>query len=265
MLVFEYGSIIILGLIIGSFLNAALWRIPKEKSMGGRSQCVVCSATIRWHDLIPLVSFLILRGRCRDCHSSISLQYPLVEAACALLFLLFAVIFFQSHPGGLFLLDAVGIIELVKVLFFLAILLYLFVCDLRWYLLPDAVTIPGSLFALIVNGFLAPSTIPELLLAGGVCGGFFALQYVISKGAWIGGGDIKLGILMGFMLGWPDVLVALFGAYCLGSIVSLVLIRMQKKSLTSMIPLGPFLTLSTAVVLLFNEPIMLYVTRYFTW
>ena len=273
----ELIFVFIFGTIIGSFLNAVIWRIHVSRSvMRGRSRCVHCEHELSAGDLIPLVSFALLRGKCRYCKKPISWQYPLVELAMGTLFVLSYGIFLAGAPDGiiqnLFLGQQAGaLLAFVRLLFFLAVLVVLFVYDARWGLLPDSVTLPAIPLAYIINLFVfsspavcVDSTVvcffaspwAQMLLAALIGGGFFALQYIISRGVWIGGGDIRLGALMGIMLGFPGVLYALFIAYIVGACVAVVLLAFRKKGMKSEIPFGPFLCGATMVMLLYSDRII---------
>lgn len=271
---FEILVIFILGTIIGSFLNAVIWRIHVSQSvMHGRSKCVHCEHELSVGDLIPLVSFAMLRGRCRYCKKAISWQYPLVELGVGLLFVSSYVIFLSSVPDGILQAFFLGqgteaVAVFVRLLLFLAVLVVLFVYDARWGLLPDSVTLPAIPIAFGINLFVfsAPAACSDgavvcffsqpwanMLAALVVGGGFFAFQYIISRGVWIGGGDIRLGALMGVMLGFPGVLYALFIAYIVGACVAVVLLALRKKGMKSEIPFGPFLCGTTAIMLLYGD------------
>lgn len=262
MLFFDIALLFVLGLAVGSFLNAFLWRLHEGVSLTqGRSMCPHCKTQLLGRDLVPLLSFLILRGRCRACKMPISYQYPLVELATGLIFVGIGMIFAAHTPGGILAVLGGGIpaqtsLQLVAYLLFAAILIALFVYDLHWYLLPDIITIPSIIAAFIVNGFLLSTQPFNLLIAALIGGGFFLFQYLISRGRWVGGGDIRLGVLMGCMLGYPGIGVALFLAYMMGSIVGIGLLIGKKKGMKSEVPFGPFLTLATLIVLLFQNDIL---------
>lgn len=258
--------IFIFGTVIGSFLNAFIWRLSVEESvLKGRSHCVHCSHDLSAGDLIPIVSFLLLKGKCRYCKKSISWQYPLVEIATGVLFVCAYTVFIQAVPTGLLFALASGehareLLILARDLFFISALMVLFVYDVRWYLLPDVVTIPAIVIALALNLMLGMDFL-NLLLAAVVGGGFFLAQYVVSRGTWIGGGDIRLGALMGVMLGWPAVLYALFIAYIGGAIISIFLLALKKKGMKSEIPFGPFLCAATMYMLLYGNTIIQWFTK----
>lgn len=248
------------GLIIGSFLNALIWRLHSGDSMMTRSMCPKCKHQLAWYDNIPLVSFVLLGGRCRYCRQAISWQYPAVELTVGILFVL---VFQQA--ASYFFLPSVFLI-LIKSWFVVAVMVLIFVYDLRWYLILDKVTLPAgivlSAFWLIEKsqqtGLLAArNTWLELLITLAIGYGFFALQYYGSKGKWLGGGDVKLGLVMALALATPNrIMAAIFLAYIMGAATGLVLIAFGKKELGSKLPFGTFLAVATVAVLLYGEPLI---------
>lgn len=249
MIYFVDFFILLIGLCFGSFANCLIWRLHENETITGRSYCPKCRKQISWYDNIPLFSFLFLRGKCRHCKKSISWQYPLVELTVALLFMISWRIEmnFISDPKFMFLLirDWLAII----------VMTIIFIYDLRWYLILDIITLPASLLFFILNIYLGISW-HNLLISGIIGSSFFLFQFIISRGKWIGGGDIRLGLLMGFILGWPKVLVAIFLAYFIGSIIALGLIIFKIKKLKSEVPLGVFLSVATVVVIFWGEKIL---------
>ncbi|OIP80787.1 MAG: prepilin peptidase [Parcubacteria group bacterium CG08_land_8_20_14_0_20_48_21] len=255
-------AIFIFGLIIGSFLNALIWRLHTEDSvLRGRSYCPNCKHVLSCVELVPLVSFAVQQGKCRHCGKKISWQYPLVELATGLLFALayYAMARHSSgassdvFPPGIF--TPMDVFLLFRNLFFIAALMVIFVYDLRWQIILDKVTLPAIGVAYLWNAFLGVSWY-TMLVGAGVAGGFFLLQFAVSKGAWIGGGDIRLGALMGVMLGWQATLVALMIAYLSGSIVGIALILLRKKRGKDQIPFGTFLSIGTLIALLWGPQLV---------
>lgn len=250
-----YTLYFLVGLAIGSFLNVVIDRLEiGESVIRGRSYCPKCRTILRWYDLIPLFSFLILKGRCRYCEGKISWQYPTVEIATALLFLLI--------PNSQFLFF----------LYYLVItcfLIIIFVYDLKHYIIPDKVIYPAILVVsacLILksigvlpaarDGLFLKGGLQEGLLSAFLAAGFFFLLVAISKGQWMGLGDVKLAFLMGLILGWPEILLALFFSFLSGALVGLSLIAAGSKTLKSQIPFGPFLSASTIFIILFGKQII---------
>ncbi len=247
--------VFILGLFVGSFLNVVVYRLHREESfVKGFSKCLFCGHRLYPKDLVPLFSFLFLKGKCRYCRHKIAKQYFLMELATAIGFTLIAWHFWQSADSQVILASFNGLLALklwTWALFF-SWLLIIFVYDLKYYLILDQVTLPAVIIAFILNLFLGFSW-ASLLLGAVVGGGFFFLQFIVSKGKWIGGGDIRLGLLMGMILGWPHVLVALFLAYLLGSVFAVGLLLAGKKHWGDKLPFGTFLSLATFVVLLYGD------------
>ncbi|HNP75378.1 MAG TPA: prepilin peptidase [bacterium] len=259
----SFFLIFVLGAIVGSFLNVVILRLKSgEKISGWRSHCPHCRHDLSPLDLIPVISFFLRRGRCRYCRKNISWQYPLVELATALLF----VGFFWFNLERFDCIDAWTclfplavnwqlIAALLRDWVFVSVLLVIFVYDLRWYLILDRVTVPAMIVAVLANLILGLSW-PSLLCGALIGGGFFWLQYVISSGKWIGGGDLRLGLLIGLMVGWPNVLVALFIAYLIGAVFSLYLVIGGKKKMKSPLPFGTFLAIATGLTMIWGEAIV---------
>ncbi|MCK9578932.1 MAG: prepilin peptidase [Methanoregula sp.] len=251
--------IFIFGLCFGSFLNCFIYRLHEKKTILGRSFCPSCHKQIAWYDNIPLVSFILLKGKCRHCKRKISWQYPAVELATAVLFVLiyinaqFSITNAQSISNIQYPIS--NIILFARNLIFICALIIIFIYDLRWQLILDKITLPAMAVALGLNLCLGMGWL-NLLIAAGVGGGFFLAQYLISRGRWIGGGDISLGILMGIILGWPQILTALFLAYVSGAIIGAGLLAARKKQWSSQIPFGTFLSAATIVTLLWGNKIL---------
>lgn len=234
-------TIFIFGLVVGSFLNCVIYRLENNLSfLKGRSFCPRCKHVLAWHDLIPVVSFLWLSGRCRYCQKKISLQYPLVEISTALIFL------------------AIFNYQLSIINYFIApFLIIIFVYDLKHYLIPDKAIYPAIAITL-VYGLLRACLFGrwDLLTAtfGAALGAaaFFLFIVLISRGRWMGVGDVKLALLMGLILGWPNILVALFFAFFSGAIMGVGLVLASKKSFSSEVPFGPFLVGGTLVAMFYG-------------
>ncbi len=233
----------LLGLGIGSFINVVIFRVKSKEALTGRSHCVACDHQLPWYELIPVFSYLFLQGKCSQCKQDISVQYPVVEMSTAALFGIITV-WYLTNP-------IVAIIYLIYTVF----LIIIFVYDLKYYLILDVFTIPGIVLAIIGGVFLGLNWL-SIALGMIIGGGFFFLQFVISKGKWIGGGDIRLGALMGAMLGWPNILVALFIAYLIGAVIAIGMMLQRKKGMKDTLPFGVFLTLATFITFLFGSDIV---------
>ncbi|HEX9664820.1 MAG TPA: prepilin peptidase [Patescibacteria group bacterium] len=242
-----YFLLFILGLVFGSFINAWVWRLHVGKSVfKGYSICPRCQTRLLIWDLFPVLSFLFLKGKCRHCFQPISRQYPLVELATALVFVL---VYYLNTVSGL------NWLVLIRDLLIVVFLIAIFTIDYRYYLIPDKITLPAIIIVLVFNLVLGLNFL-NMVIAAVVAGGFFLVQFLISQGQWLGGGDIRLGVLMGVVLGWPLVLVGLFWGYVLGAIVGLILINFNKKTFKSQVPFGTFLTVATFVTIYWGEWIL---------
>ncbi len=239
---FLYLIIFLFGLIIGSFLNCIIYRLEVGKSfLRGHSFCPYCKHELAWHDLIPVFSFLMLKGKCRYCQKPISIQYPLIELTTAILF----VLVFNSQ----------NLLNTGYLLLTTSFLIIIFVYDLKHYIIPDKVIFPAILTSFLFL-FATNSLLLNTVLSAFGASFFFLLIYLISQGQWMGFGDVKLSFLMGLHLGFPNILVALFLAFFTGAIIGLILIAQNKKTLKSMVPFGPFLFFGTFLAMFYGELII---------
>jgi prepilin signal peptidase PulO-like enzyme (type II secretory pathway) len=237
----------LIGLVIGSFLNCLVWRLYKEDTILGRSYCPSCSHTISWYDNIPLLSFLLLRGRCRHCRLKISWQYPLVEFLTALLFWL---AFWQAIVLPNFA------IVLARDWFLIAAFLIIFIYDFRWQMVPMMIVWPAIAVVIIFNLFLGFPWL-AILVSGLIGTGFFLAQYLLTKKRGLGEGDIWLGLLLGVTFPTLSYLgLSLISAYFIGSIISVTLLISRKKAWKSKIALGPFLMLGAIITLIYGPEII---------
>ena len=240
----------LLGTVVGSFLNVCIYRLPEKKSIiSPGSHCPHCHTPIKWYDNIPLLSFALLKGRCRYCQKPISRQYPLVEFITGLF------TFFIYFDYGFSL---TGIIYL----FFIYALIVISFIDLKWQIIPDVISVPG-----IFGGLMASFCLPYLSFKDSVCGallggGFLFIvaygYYFIRKKEGMGGGDIKLLAMIGAFLGWRAIPFVLFSASVMGSIIGILWILFQGKDRNFPIPFGPFLALGAIWVVFFPESINLF-------
>ncbi len=293
----EGFAVFVFGLAIGSFLNAFIYRLevqqglcsaPKNPTTGvasthplgvteGRSFCPHCGHTLAWQNLIPLVSFLLLRGKCRYCSKGISWQYPLVEFATAFLFLL---IFWSVLPwfcqgvDNLVGLSFPQVLELFYLWAIAALLIGIFVYDLKHYLIPDKMLFPAigltllwrgfeqfefgilNLFRISDFGFWISLPFIQATLAGILASAFFFAIFLFSGGRAMGFGDVKLTVLLGLFVSWPSILVALFFAFSLGAVCGLFLIAFKKKGFKSEVPFAPFLIMGTAIAFFFGPNVV---------
>ena len=251
---------IVYGMILGSFTNVCIFRIPEKKSLWHPpSTCGNCGYRLKWYDNVPLISFIVLRGKCRQCHSHISWQYPAVEVLCGILM---ALMFLRIGlmPDLIFLSAAMVVLVTISVI------------DYKTMIIPN-----GTVIALLVIGFLY--TLGRLIFPGAFFTsitwlealiGFFAasvplyLIAVISKGG-MGGGDVKLMAAAGLFLGWKNIIVAMIIGSVIGAIVSLTLIAMKRKKRKDMIPFGPFLCLGILIAAVVGRDIVAWYIGLFTF
>ncbi|MDQ6617844.1 MAG: prepilin peptidase [Actinomycetota bacterium] len=248
---FLVGACALIGLAVGSFLNVVIYRVPRKESVvRPRSACPSCGTKIADRDNIPLVSWILLRGKCRSCAHPISPRYPLVELLTAVLFAGAALRFGYDWALPAFLV-------------FLAGLLALAFTDLEHFLLPVRIVYPllGLLAALLVVAAAATGDWRRLVVAV-ACGAvafaiFFALNFLNS--AWMGFGDVRLALVIGLGLGWLGARVALLGfflAFLLGSVIGVALIVTKKIQLKGPIPFGVFLAAAAFVAIFFSQPLI---------
>lgn len=254
----------VLGLALGSFTNALVWRIYKQSKnkkskqrdeysiMKGRSMCTSCGHQLSAADLVPVLSWTALKGKCRYCKKPISWQYPAVELLTAALFVVSYLFWpFNLNSAQDYVLLALWLVTVVAEV---AMTLY----DLKWMILPNRLVYPtgGLAVAFTITRFLITGDIQVLLnaLIGSVVfGGFFYGMYQISRGKWIGGGDVRLGFVLGILLGWQKSLLCLSFAAYLGTLLILVLVVLKKYHRKLKVPFGPFLLVAAFIVMLFGQ------------
>ena len=234
----------ILGTILGSFLNVVIYRLPRNLSIvRPGSRCPHCQTPIRPQDNIPLVSFLVLRGRCRVCRAPIGWRYPLVEAVSGGLL---AGVWLRFAPGGAW-------IPLVAAALFSFMLVAVFFIDLDHQIVPNAITYPGIVAGLLLaipQGRLVPSVV-----VAASAGALFLLIAVVSHGG-MGGGDIKMAAMMGAFLSWPATAVALLLAFMIGATAGVLLIAVKRRSRKDPIPFGPSLAAGGVIAVFAGDAIL---------
>ena len=242
------------GVVLGSALNAFVWRLHAKKSwVKGKSICEACKHELAGKDLVPVLSWLYLRGRCRYCRKPISIQHVAVELATGALFALSALVLKPTDT----LTWAVFIIWL----WLLVQLIILFIYDLRWMILPNKVTYPAIGLALATLMLIAVAGAPMQvwlgpLEAAAIAGGFFYFLAAIAGGRLMGGGDVKLVFLMGLILGVQKLALALFIGFNSAAIVSVALIILKLRKRSDHIPFGPFLIAGTIIAYLYGHVII---------
>ena len=244
----------VIGLCFGSFALATAWRIKKKKGFGReRSECEKCHHALAGKDLVPLFSWLSLRGRCRYCHKKLSGWLPIAELAGAVAFA-GSYMAWQAPLHG-FLTIARFVVWCMA----LVLLLILFFYDLQWYILPNKIVHPLwviSLFDFVLRFAQRPrlATLLYGMLAIIVGAGLFLLFYVVSKGTWIGFGDVRLGVAIGLLAGTPIMAaMVIFAASVIGVLVALPSLVTHQRKLSSKLPFGPLLILALVLVQLFGQ------------
>jgi leader peptidase (prepilin peptidase)/N-methyltransferase len=245
-----------IGLVIGSFLNVLVYRIPRNISFGlSRSICPACKNPIKFYDNIPIISFIILLGKCRNCGAKISIRYPVVELLNCI--------------GYLFLFYEFGVTyTFIAYSFLTSILIAIFLIDIDFQIIPDILTIPGVIAGLgisfVPNGIGIVSSIIGLLAGGG------GVYLVAIMGDWLfkkesmGGGDIKMAAMLGAFLGWQKVILIFIGGAFIGMIISIFLMIISKKiRATRVIPFGPFLAIAAIIAIIYGDEIISFYLRYF--
>ena len=262
----------VLGLCLGSFVNALVWRLheqssrPQAKHLSitkGRSMCPHCKHELAAKDLVPVLSWIALAGKCRYCRRPISVQYPLVELGLAGLF----IVSYLWWPAAFYTAQTIIFILWLAILTGLTALT---VYDLRWFTLPNRIVYP---LAAVVAAYAAVSVstasnpamaLLNIVLAVIVGGGLFYLLFQVSKGKWIGGGDVKLGWLLGLTVGTPArAALFIFLGSLLGSLVSAPLLVSGRLKRQSLIPFGPFLIAGAILTVLFGTDILNWYQRTF--
>jgi leader peptidase (prepilin peptidase)/N-methyltransferase len=235
---------VLFGLTVGSFLNVCIDRLPAGESIVHEpSHCPVCMHPLRPLDLVPVLSYLWLRGRCRYCRAPIPVRVPIVETVTAVMF---GLLYWKLGPD----------VSLGITLFYASVLLIIFVTDLEHQLILNVVVFPTMAAALALS-FLSPDPIPlNAALGGGV--GFVAVgvPFLLTRGRGMGEGDVKLGGLIGLMVGFPQVVVALWLAVVGGGVMAILLLALRIKGRKDPIPFGTFMATAALVTLLWGQAIL---------
>lgn len=236
--------IFLFGLAIGSFLNVVIYRLDDLKSIiKERSHCRKCKKAIPWYDLIPLLSFVLLKGRCRYCSSAISVQYPVVELAIGALSI-FIFLYFGFTLNALFYFIIFLILTVV------------FVSDLKSQMIPEEFVWAALVITLLGSWYFGGFGIRNMIFGGIIGGAVPGILVLLSKEKWMGSGDIKLGILLGALSGFYGSILMIFLAFVLGSIVGLGLVFSKKKDLKDSVPFAPFLITSGFFVIIWGHYII---------
>ena len=269
----------VFGTAIGSFLNVVSMRLPQDESIGGRSRCNSCKKQLRWFELVPIVSFVMQKGRCRSCGVVLSVQYPLVELGTGLLFATAALYLFSYFPlnFSLFLFVWLWACSVI------AVAVAIIAADMRFQLIPDSLTaclvilaIPVvvfrayyPMFQLIAPNLQAHAVISQWsfwasvlgdIASAAVCMLFLFCLWFFSGGKWMGFGDVKLIFATSLLVGFPAAVPALLFSFWTGALVGVVLLFLGAKTLQSKIPFGPFILLGATLAFFFSEKLLMLVT-----
>jgi len=255
-----YIIVFVFGAVIGSFLNVCIYRVPREKSVvTPASKCPSCGTPIKFYDNVPILSYIMLRGRCRNCKAEFSARYPFVEFINAVFYIAVLYSFSYASPW-----------VLLTYFFFVSTLIVIFFIDIDHQIIPNSITFPGMPIAVILGSTILPDPFFRDNLLGFsnaaigffAGGGFFyfiavAGKAILKKDA-MGGGDVKMMAMVGGLLGWKAVILTTFMGSLLGSIIGVSLIMSKGREWGSKIPFGPYLALGALISLLWGEDILIW-------
>jgi leader peptidase (prepilin peptidase)/N-methyltransferase len=252
-MIFTYFTIALFGLIFGSFLNVVICRLPRNESIVlPRSHCMSCGKMIPWYDNIPILSFILLRGKCRFCRSSVSIQYPIIEVFTALLMM--AVFWKYGYTAD-------ALIHIILILFLIPIS----VIDIQTGLILNKLTIPGFVAGIVIILALHPERWKEIPI-GALSGGalLFLLAFagkVFFKRESVGMGDVKLLVLIGAYLGFPEVIIAFYLGVLIAFVYIIIAFSANKIKLGETFPFGPFIASGTIIFILWGDQIIRWFSR----
>ena len=242
------------GACIGSFLNVVIYRVPLGQSIvSPPSRCPKCGNRLPWYDNLPILGWVLLGGRCRQCKNPISIQYPIVELITALLFVL---VVWLTPPGPL----------MVSRLLFVCILIALFGIDLEHQILPNSITLPGIVAGVLLS-FIAPpgwrDALLGVLLGAGILYAIAGAYYLWRRQEGLGMGDVKMLAMIGAFLGWKAVLVTMVVSSFSGAAIGLALIAAQRGGMKLALPFGTFLAIGALVAMFVGEPLVSWYAGFF--
>ena len=235
--ILTYIIIFLYGIVIGSFLNVCIYRIPNKENIVSHSHCMSCGRKLRWYDMVPIFSYIVLKGRCRQCGAKISIQYPLIEALNGVLY----VIVFMAN-GFTF--------SSVLYCLMTSALIVITVVDERTYTIPVTFNLFLGFIGIVMTVYDWRHMISHIVGALVVSLFLYALYY-FSSGQAIGGGDIKLMAFAGLILGWKNILLAFVLACILGSVIHLIRMKVSKKN--NLLAMGPYLSLGIFIAALWGN------------
>lgn len=241
---------------LGSFMSVIIYRLhAKERGiLKGRSHCPDCRTPLQAKDLLPLLSYLTLRGKCRYCSTKISFMYPLLEISMGILLVMLFFKFPFLDQNFAFDYNFLFLYGLYTLYFF--ILVFTFYYDLRYLTISDEILLPAILIGLLATLSPLTLTLIDAFIGAVIPLLFFGLQIGLSKGEWIGGGDLRVGAFMGVILGWKLVLVALALSYFIGGFASILIVIKEGKFAGVKVPFAPFLVTGTLVTIFYGESIL---------
>lgn len=242
----------LIGAVIGSFLNVVIVRLPRNESLVlPRSRCRACGSELHWFDNLPVLSFLALHGRCRSCKATISWRYPIVEAVAAVMFALAA---WRSTSAA----------DVLVAWVFVSALVAIAGIDLEHQIIPDWITLPVAAVGFLTS-FLGTRVSWLESVLGILAGGGILFAVIVLSGGGMGGGDMKLGVMMGAFLGYKLTLLALFLAVTLGGFVALALLSTGLRRRKEAIPFGPFLAAGAAIAMLWGDAVVTWYLKAFSF
>ena len=245
---------VLFGLIVGSFLNVCIYRLPRKQSVvWPASRCTSCGRGLAWFENVPVVSWLVLRGRCRGCGAPISPMYPIIEATTGALF---GSVMYWYGPTPL---------ALVRMLFGSAMIV-LFVIDLQHRILPNVITVPGTVLGVILSLFLPPGIVSALigvLIGGGLLYGIGEAYYRVRGVEGMGMGDVKMLAMIGAFLGWQLVLVTIIVASFGGAVLGALMLATRRGTMQAALPFGTFLAVGAAFAAVAGEPLVTWYLAFY--
>ncbi len=242
----------ILGAVVGSFLNVVIYRVPRNESIiKPPSHCPVCGHTLQWYDMIPIVSYILLKGKCRYCGAKVSIKYPLIEALTGFAFVGVGLRFGWS-------------LQFFEYITFSALLIAIGFIDLFDGVVPDVIVIPGAIVGLVFSALQGKAALFSSIFGLLFLFGVFALIIVVTRGG-MGQGDATFGAMIGSFVGFKFSVVVLVLSFILGAIIGVILMSTSRKSGKDAIPFGPYLAIAAYIVALYGYKILLWYTRIFAF
>ena len=244
------GIVFLFGICVGSFLNVCIYRIPAEKSIVfPGSACPKCNSSIRFHDNIPVLSYLLLGGKCRHCKAPISPRYPIIELLTG------------AFSVGLYVKFGLSIESAVYFIFVCVLIIIAFI-DVDHRIIPDRLTLPGTAFffgtALVIPSLSWTDSLLGILIGGGSLFVVAVVYHLLTKKEGMGGGDIKLLAMIGALVGWKGVFFTIFVSSALGTLTGLLIMAATRQNLKLAVPFGPFLSIGAAGYIFFGPQLIMW-------